>query len=394
MGQHPVNYPQHFPGKGDSGTLFAVLPRDPVVVVPQGGVAAVGDQRALHHYPAQPLRALFGYPSVEDLSSAAQSGRNKPGIAAQVPGVREPGNVTDLARYEKGGVVPDTGNRHEECSVLVLRYLNLDSLINLPHERRQTVVQSECSRYRAGGRSRRTRTGGQVYVRAESVSMAGFCMRLFSSTSGAYSDKMYYQVRSWRCEFMNGRGHMSSGVRLTVVTILAVSIFLLGLGALSSGCGGSSEQALADQYKKQWTDIMNAFQTRVLADDKKTTALINENDAAGAIKLVNQRIANIDEVTGKILALRPPKDLRKVHAITLYYLSSLKDQFKDTNEFYNAVLTGLPSKDLKTIMDQAAYKTRAIGAELGVELQKLDMELKTAGEKPKSQQSATQSANQ
>jgi hypothetical protein len=187
---------------------------------------------------------------------------------------------------------------------------------------------------------------------------------------------------------------MSSGVRLTVVTILAVSIFLLGLGALSSGCGGSSEQALADQYKKQWTDIMNAFQTRVLADDKKNTALIDKNDAAGAIKLVNQRIAHIDEVTDKILVLRPPKDLWKVHAITLYYLSSLKDQFKDTNEFYNAVLTGLPSKDLKTISDQAAYKTRVIGAELGVELQKLDMELKTAGEKPKSQQSATQSASQ
>jgi hypothetical protein len=193
---------------------------------------------------------------------------------------------------------------------------------------------------------------------------------------------------------MNGRGRISSGVRLAVVTILAVSIFLLGLGALSSGCGGSSEQALADQYKKQWTDIMNAFQARVLSDDKKNTALIDKNDAAGAIKLVNRRIANIDEVTGKILVLRPPKDLWKVHAITLYYLSSLKDQFKDTNEFYNAVLTGLPSKDLKTISDQAAYKTRAIGAELGVELQKLDMELKTAGEKPKSQQSATQSANQ
>jgi hypothetical protein len=193
---------------------------------------------------------------------------------------------------------------------------------------------------------------------------------------------------------MNGRGRISSGVRLTVVTILAVSIFLLGLGALSSGCGGSSEQALADQYKKQWTDIMNAFQTRVLADDKKTTALIDENDAAGAIKLVNQRIANIDEVTGKILALRPSKDLRKIHATTLYYLSSLKDQFKATSEVYNAVLTGMPTKDLKTISDEAAYKTRVIGAELGVELQKLDMELKTAGEKPKSQQSATQSANQ
>lgn len=193
---------------------------------------------------------------------------------------------------------------------------------------------------------------------------------------------------------MNGRGRISSGVRLAVVTILSVSIFLLGLGVLSSGCGGSSEQALADKYKKQWTDIMNAFQVRVLADDKKTTALIEKNDAAGVIKLVSRRIANIDEVTGKILVLQPSKDLRKVHAITLYYLSSLKDQFKNQNDFYNAVVTGLPSNDLKTISDQAAYKTRVIGAELGVEIQKLDMKLKSTGEQPKSQQSATQSANQ
>ena len=197
---------------------------------------------------------------------------------------------------------------------------------------------------------------------------------------------------------MSGRGRISGGVRLTVVTITSVSIFLLGLGALSSGCGGSSEQALTDKYRKQWTEIMDAFQTRVLGDDKKTNALIDKNDAAGVIKLVNQRIANIDEVTGKILALRPSKDLWKVHAITLYYLSSLKDQFKNQNEFYNAVLTGLPTKDLKTISDQAAYMTRVIGAELGVEIQRVDLKLKSIGEQPKSQQSeqqsATQSANQ
>jgi hypothetical protein len=193
---------------------------------------------------------------------------------------------------------------------------------------------------------------------------------------------------------MNGRRRTGGGVRFAVLTILAVSIFLLGTGVLLSGCGGNSEQASADKYKKQWTDIMNAFQARVAADDKKNTALVDKNDVTGGIKLLNQRIANVDEVTGKILELKPTKDLRKVHAITLYYLTSLEDQFNDQSELYNAILTGLPSTDLKTITDQAALKTRAVGAGLAVEIQKLDMKLKPAGEQPSSQQSATQSASQ
>jgi len=193
---------------------------------------------------------------------------------------------------------------------------------------------------------------------------------------------------------MNGRGRAGGGARFAAMTVLIISLFLLGIGALSSGCGGSSEQAQADQYKKQWTDIMNAFEARVTTDDKKNAALVEKNEVTGVIKLMNQRIANLDEVTGKIVLLKPPRNLWKVHAVTLYYLSSLKDQFTNQNNFYNAVLTGLPAGDLKTIADQMALKTRAVGAELGVEIQKLDMELKPAREQPSSQQSAAQSASQ
>jgi len=193
---------------------------------------------------------------------------------------------------------------------------------------------------------------------------------------------------------MNGRGRTGGGARIAAMTVLIISLFLLGLGALSSGCGGSSEQAQADQYKKQWTDIMNAFEARVTTDDKKNAALVEKNEVTGVIKLMNQRIANLDEVTGKIVLLKPPRNLWKVHAVTLYYLSSLKDQFTNQNNFYNAVLTGLPAGDLKTIADQMALKTRAVGAELGVELQKLDIKLKAPGEQPGSQQSAAQSASQ
>lgn len=176
--------------------------------------------------------------------------------------------------------------------------------------------------------------------------------------------------------------------------LLTVSVASLAFGVLSSGCGSGNQPSSAREYKKQWTEIMNAFQTRVLADDKKTTALIDKDDVAGVIRLVNQCIASVDEVTGKLLVLRPPEDLWKVHAVTLYYLAILKDQFENQNDFYNAVLTGLPTNDLKTISDQAAYKTRVIGAELVVEIQRVDLKLKSTGEQPKSQQSATQSAQQ
>jgi hypothetical protein len=130
----------------------------------------------------------------------------------------------------------------------------------------------------------------------------------------------------------------------------------------------------------------------VLTDDKKASELINKNDIAGVIKLVNQRILNVDEVTKKILALRPPEDFWKVHAVTLYYLASLRDQLNYQNDLNDAVLTGRPTQDLKTIADQAALKTRAVGAELGIEIQKVDLKLKTGGQQP--QQPPKQSATQ
>lgn len=191
---------------------------------------------------------------------------------------------------------------------------------------------------------------------------------------------------------MNGRSSSNRAVRLAVVALVSISISLLAFGAFSSGCGSGSGESSAGEYKKQWTEIMDSFQDRVLTDDKKASELINKNDIAGVIKLVNQRILNVDEVTKKILALRPPKDFWKVHAVTLYYLASLRDQLNYQNDLNDAVLTGRPTQDLKTIADQAALKTRAVGAELGIEIQKVDLKLKTGGQQP--QQPPKQSATQ
>ena len=190
---------------------------------------------------------------------------------------------------------------------------------------------------------------------------------------------------------MNGRSS-NRAVRLAVVALVSISISLLAFGAFSSGCGSGSGESSVEEYKKQWTEIMDSFQARVLTDDKKANELINKNDIAGVIKLVKQRISNVDEVTKKILVLRPPQDFWKVQAVTLYYLASLKDQLKDQNDLNDAVLTGKPTQDLKAIADQAALKTRAIGAELGVEIQKVDLKLKSTEEQPEPKQSATQSA--
>ena len=191
---------------------------------------------------------------------------------------------------------------------------------------------------------------------------------------------------------MNGRSSSNRAVRLAVVALVSISISLLAFGAFSSGCGSGSGESSVGEYKKQWTEIMDSFQDRVLTDDKKASELINKNDIAGVIKLVNQRILNVDEVTKKILVLRPPQYLWKVHAVTLYYLASLRDQLNYQNDLNDAVLTGRPTQDLKTIADQAALKTRAVGAELGIEIQKVDLKLKTGGQQP--QQPPKQSATQ
>ncbi len=137
-----------------------------------------------------------------------------------------------------------------------------------------------------------------------------------------------------------------------------------------TGCGGSDIESKQKSYQADWKRIMTAFDARVTEDDKKASELVEMNDISGLIKLINERIVNVNEVIAEILGLHPPDDLQDLHSTTLYYLTSLRDQLEAQNDLNEAVLSGKPTQDLKTISDNAAARTQVLAGELGVEIQK------------------------
>lgn len=141
------------------------------------------------------------------------------------------------------------------------------------------------------------------------------------------------------------------------------------------GCGGSDIESKQKSYSADWKTIMTAFQVRVTEDDKKASELVEKNDISGLIKLIDERIANVNEVIKEILGLYPPDDLQDLHATTLYYLTSLRDQLNAQNDLNEAVLSGKPTQDLQTISENAAAKTQLVAGELGVEIQKAGIEV-------------------
>lgn len=189
---------------------------------------------------------------------------------------------------------------------------------------------------------------------------------------------------------MNGRcrsGRARRRAALAPVIGFAV-IVLLSLQLI--GCGGT--QARQKRYKADWGKTMGAFEAQVKGDDAKANDFVKKNDLPGLIALVNQRIKSLEDTSAKILVLSPPQDLWKLQAVTLYYLVSLIDQLKSQNDLNEAALSGKPTTDLKSIADTAKQKTQAVGAELGIELQKNGIRLQAGktetgtlpeGKKPK-----------
>ena len=163
---------------------------------------------------------------------------------------------------------------------------------------------------------------------------------------------------------------------------IVICIVLASLSLALAGCNEAGEVKKKQQeYRTEWQEIMGRFQVQVNADDQKANALVKKNDISGLIALIKAREANVDLVMGQILKLYPPDDLRKLHATTLFYLTSLKDQLDAQNSLNEAVLSSAPTGDLKTVAENAAAKTQEVGREIGVEIQKLGIKLKpTQGE--------------
>ena len=157
---------------------------------------------------------------------------------------------------------------------------------------------------------------------------------------------------------------------------------------LLTGCGNSVAQQ-EKEYKEQWTQVVNKFESRVTSDDKKANDLVGKNDIVGLRTLVASRLANVNDVMAQVFKLDPPKEYQRVQITTLYYLMALEDQLKAQNDVNDAVLSGNPTTDLKTILDGYTKRTQLAGQELGLELKKADMTI--GGVAPKSNSSTPKS---
>jgi len=147
-------------------------------------------------------------------------------------------------------------------------------------------------------------------------------------------------------------------------------------GVLLSG-GGNSTAQQEQQYKQQWTQVMNKFETRVTSDDTKANDLATKNDIVGLRSLINSRLANVNDVLAQVLKLDPPEKYQRVQITTLYYLMALEDQLKAQNDVNDAALAGNPTTDLKTISDGYTKRAQGSGQELALELKKANLTVGT-----------------
>lgn len=166
--------------------------------------------------------------------------------------------------------------------------------------------------------------------------------------------------------------------RLGKVLVVTIGVFVLICSLLFMACGcGESPDKKQKEYKSEWTRVMDDFEARVEKDDKKAQKMIEDGDTAGVIKLLEQRIDNVWDVYGGIVVLYPPDDLRNLHALTLYDLTCIVAQLQAQNALNEAILSGKPTEDLKTIADQAAQKTQYITTELALEVERQGIKLES-----------------
>jgi hypothetical protein len=172
------------------------------------------------------------------------------------------------------------------------------------------------------------------------------------------------------------------GFALTALVALLAAV--MAASVLISGCQSEKQKKQAE-FKAEWLSLVSAFEKRVAADDKKGSDLVARNDVAGVIALINSRITSVDGVLKKILDLYPPEQYQRMQAIAIYYLASLLDQLNAQKQLYDAVLAGRPTQDLTDTVGKLGTKTQAVGAELGVELQRLGIKLPATSEDQKQQ---------
>jgi hypothetical protein len=159
-----------------------------------------------------------------------------------------------------------------------------------------------------------------------------------------------------------------------IAAVLLVA--LIPLGAVLAGCGSPTES-----YKSQWVDTVTAFEAQIAKDDQKSAELVKKNDAAGLLALVEKRNKFVDDTYDKLVVLRPPPALRDLHATTLFYLISIKNQLKANSDFYDAARAGKPTTDLQAIAEDAIKQTQAVRVMLGLAMEKAGVKIKETAQK-------------
>jgi len=122
---------------------------------------------------------------------------------------------------------------------------------------------------------------------------------------------------------------------------------------------------------------MSKFEKQVSVDDKQATDLVGKNDITGLRNRINERLASVNNILTQVLKLNPPETYQRVQITTLYYLMALEDQLKAQNDLNDAVLFGNPTNDLKTMSDGYTKRSQQSGMELGIELKKAQITIKT-----------------
>ena len=156
---------------------------------------------------------------------------------------------------------------------------------------------------------------------------------------------------------------------VTFITVSLVACLALVLVVVLPGCGPKGPEEKKKEYKTEWERIMQAFQKQIEDDDVKADELVKNKDVAGVVQFVKERIEKMKETEAEILDLYPPDDLRRLHALTLYYIEALLAQLEAQNELNEAALEGSPTADLAVKVEALANRTRQITNELAVEVQ-------------------------
>lgn len=166
---------------------------------------------------------------------------------------------------------------------------------------------------------------------------------------------------------------MTVGRKTWSRSLLAVLALALAVAVMVTGCGNN--------YKSQYIDAVSQFESQVSKDDAKLSDLAAKNDVEGLIGLNRDRSKVVEDTFNKVIALTPPADLRKLHALTLYYLIAIEDQIAAQNDLYEAIIKGTPTDDLKKMVENTANRVKAVGIDLGVEVQKQGINIKAPSTK-------------